>query len=154
MLRWPFSVAAGGSRVTFLAKQFLQTAERFRWLCFGKELLKFRRITVFARRPPRPLHSLGVIIFSQHRFPTNPLRLIEDARFLLIPRVLQEFEKRKQKEVRDHPFFATGRTPIRRCFGERRSKSRRLHCRNIDRRNRGRERFNGECFLRSRILSK
>src|SRR5215831_9260789 len=93
----------------FLAEQFVQSAELFRRRCFRKELLKFRRITVLARRPPRPLHSLGVIIFSQHRFPTNPLRLIEDARFLLIPRVLQEFEKGKEKEVRDHPFFATGR---------------------------------------------
>jgi len=36
-----------------------------------------------------PLHSIGVIIFSQHHFPTNPLCLIEDARFLLIPPVLK-----------------------------------------------------------------
>src|SRR5262249_42856426 len=86
--------------------------------------------------------------------PTNPLRVIEDTRFLLIPGVLQEFKKRKQKKVRDHSLIATGRIPIGRRFGECRSQSRRFHCRNIDRRNRGRKRFNRERFLRSRILSK
>src|SRR5215831_4198472 len=48
-------------------EQFSQCAELFRRLCFGKELLKFRRITVLARWPPRPLHSLGMIILAQQR---------------------------------------------------------------------------------------
>ena len=129
------------------AEQFFQSAEFFRRLCFGEELLKFRRVTVLARRPPRALHSLGMIIFSQDRFPTNPLRIIQDARFLLIPGVLQQFEKRKQKEVRDYSLFAAGRIPIGRRFGERRSQSRRLDCRNIDRRNRSCQRFNRERFF-------
>ena len=53
----------------------------------------------------------------------------------------------------DDAFLPIGRGPIRRRFGKRRSKERRLHCRNIDRGDSRGERIHDQGFLGSRILA-
>src|SRR5262249_6678135 len=93
-----------------------------RRLCERKKFLEFRGVRVFATRPPDTTDTVGMVIFSKQRLPSDPLRLVENACFLLIPGVLQKLKERKQKEMCNDSFFAGGGTPIRSRLGQRRTK--------------------------------
>src|SRR5207248_8333399 len=55
---------------------------------FPKKLLKFRGVRVLATQPPDPTHTHKRGNTFEATFPSDPLRLIEDACSRLIPGVL------------------------------------------------------------------
>src|SRR6266849_3567087 len=79
--------------------------------------------------------------------------MIEHARPVLIPSLLVQLEEAEEEIMRDHTLVVARQGPILKSCGKGGPERRRLHCRNINGRDRRCERFDCDYALRLGVLA-